>query len=224
MSRLFETIRIENGIVHNLSFHQQRMDFALSSLFDISFDFLIENTDFEKFNFFAFRNFNRRPSSLIDMFLGFDFSTKKTKCKIVYSDNIESIEFEVYNERSLKNFKLVSDDDIDYSYKYLDRSKLELLFVQKAEADDVIILKNNLVTDSSYANLIFFDGKKWATPSQPLLCGTMRANLLKNKIIFETEIHKEDLKNYSLLMPINSMLSFDLSRSIPINSIINLEE
>ena len=62
--------------------------------------------------------------------------------------------------------------------KLRQRGKLNELFAKKGSCDDVIIVRNGLITDSSYANLIFFDGREWITPKVPLLEGTCRARLL----------------------------------------------
>ena len=72
------------------------------------------------------------------------------------------------------------------------------------ENEDIIIVKNGFVTDSSFSNLIFFDGKEWYTPSTPLLKGTTRARLLNEKKITERVIKIEDIKNYKSISLINA--------------------
>jgi len=49
------------------------------------------------------------------------------------------------------------------------------------QADEVVFIKNGMVTDCSIGNLLFFDGHEWITPYIPLLKGTQRAFLLDKK-------------------------------------------
>ena len=83
----------------------------------------------------------------------------------------------------ISSFKIIHAD-IEYPLKYEDRHEINHLFGQKGDADEIIIIKNGLVTDTSIANLAFFDKGQWITPAQPLLNGTTRQRLLdENKII-----------------------------------------
>lgn len=222
MSQLFETIRIENDKAHNLVYHQQRMQASLKSLFQISYNQLIKNSDIKSLNLNLKNKFESQINSLQDLFSHLDLKEEKHKCRIVYSNKIESINFEIYKPRQLKKFKLIFDDKIEYSFKYTDRKNLDLLYSQKEEADDIIIVKNKKVTDTSIANLIFFDGNAWLTPKQPLLKGTKRALMLEEKQIAEIEISVDDLKYFKSFLPINSMIEVDLKKAIPISNIINL--
>jgi 4-amino-4-deoxychorismate lyase len=70
------------------------------------------------------------------------------KCRVTYGPDIESIEFEPYRKRTVRSLKLVVSDEIEYSFKFKDRSALEALFAQRGDCDDIIIVKNGLVTDS----------------------------------------------------------------------------
>jgi len=103
--------------------------------------------------------------------------------------------------------KLVRDDKIDYHLKYADRSALNKLLEQKGENDEVIIIKNGMVTDCSIGNLIFFDGHNWNTPDTPLLKGTQRKYLLDKKLIRECNIKEEDIFKYQKVGIINALLN-----------------
>ena len=74
--------------------------------------------------------------------------------------------------------------------------------------DDIIIVKDGLITDASYANLIFWDGENWFTPNTPLLKGVQREKLLKDGLIQEKEIKPSDLASYQKVALINAMLDF----------------
>ena len=59
---------------------------------------------------------------------------------------------------------------------------------KKGDCDDILIIRNGLITDMSYANVAFFDGTQWLTPRIPLLAGTCRERLLETGPIREADI------------------------------------
>lgn len=188
--KLLESIRFKNGKFENLQFHQQRMNNARLALFGIN-----------------------NKSELLTHFRGTIFKNnipKKGlfKCRIIYAERIEKTELIPYRIPLIKTMKIVIDDDIDYPYKYLDRSDLEKLYKQKDDCDDIIIVKNNLITDSFMANLLFYNGKEWITPSKPLLNGTRRAQLLAEEKIKPADIQVQDLKYFTKVRLINAMIRF----------------
>ena len=194
MCLLFESIYIEKGIARNLSFHQERMKRSGEAVFGaVDFPVLEELI--------------RLPDS-------FD-KTRLIKCRITYGRQIESIAYDYYSPRKISSLKLVHDDHIEYPHKFLDRSDIDALFAQKGEADDILIVKNGLITDTSIANICFYDGSRWITPSSPLLCGTMRTSLLQTGMITERQIFAEDLADFTHICLINAMLKPLLNRKMP---------
>lgn len=141
------------------------------------------------------------------------------RCRLLYTEKIEKIEFLPYNFRQIKTLRLVESNGIDYSYKFADRTELEYLFNQKDICDDIIIVKKGLITDSFAANLVFYDGKKWWTPESPLLKGTKREKLLAEKTISACKIEVGDLQKYSLAGLINAMTEFDTMPVITLENI-----
>jgi len=139
------------------------------------------------------------------------------RCRIEYAEDIQKIEFFPYSPRMINTIKLVESNDIDYSYKYLDRVAIDKLFALRGSCDEILIVKNGLITDTSIANVVFTDGKKWHTPSTPLLNGTHRRRLLAEKKIEVKEIKLSDLNHYTFLRTINAML--DEAPLIPIDKI-----
>lgn len=131
------------------------------------------------------------------------------KCRIVYHKQIESVEFIPYQARSIRCLKVIHDQAIDYSHKFEDRSRLNTWFEQRQSCDDILIVKNGLVSDSSFSNIIFFDGDKWVTPDSPLLKGTRRQFLLEAAEIKEETIPVERIPSFKSFRLINSMLGFD---------------
>jgi 4-amino-4-deoxychorismate lyase len=190
MCLLFETIKILEGEIYNLEFHQKRVDKS-GNILDLSK--IINIPDDNKTGLF--------------------------KCKIIYSRELKSISFEPYNIRKIRNIKIVHDDEINYSKKYLNRKNIENLLEQNKNYDDILIIKNGFVTDSSKANIVFFDGGKWITPTSPLLEGTQREKLLKNKIITKQEIKIENIKSMKYFMLINAMNEFNPENSCDISII-----
>jgi 4-amino-4-deoxychorismate lyase len=108
-------------------------------------------------------------------------------------------------KRKFKKFKLI-ESDIEYSYKYADRTKLNAL--KDERFDEIIIVKNGLITDTTISNLAFFDGEKWLTPKTPLLKGTKREELLKKGSLIIKDITPQDIKIFSKIAMINAVLGF----------------
>jgi 4-amino-4-deoxychorismate lyase len=150
--------------------------------------------------------------------------TETYKCRVVYGKEIESIEFAVYQPKLISTLKLIEDNEIDYSYKFADRENINRLYGQRGSCDDILIVKNNLITDTSYCNILFFDGTNWITPESPLLKGTKRQQLLDEGKIRAARITVDSLRNYQKFMLINALLDFDEKRSQSINGIKECDE
>jgi len=138
----------------------------------------------------------------------------KWKCRVSYNRNIEQITFDPYPGRAIKSFKLIDGgSDINYSHKG-DRTALQALYEQREDHDDIIILRDEYLTDSYWSNLLFSQHNRWYTPATPLLRGTMRQYLLDSGIITERIIRRRDIGNYSMIMPINALNPFDPAKAI----------
>jgi 4-amino-4-deoxychorismate lyase len=142
------------------------------------------------------------------------------KCRIVYDKQIQSIEFSDYHPRVINSLKLVAADSaLDYHLKYLDRSELTKLQSKRGDCDEVLIVKDGYITDTSYSNVVFTDGQRLVTPNTYLLPGTMRAHLLKIGAITEAPIRVEDIKRYAHITLINAMMPLNTIPFIPIDKI-----
>ena len=122
------------------------------------------------------------------------------------ASGITLVKADEYHVRHITRLRLVVCDDIDYAYKSADRRRLETLFAQRGEADEVVIVKNGLLTDTSYSNIALFDGSQWVTPRQPLLRGTMRQSLLDAGVLTEQDIKAEDWNHFRQVSLINAMM------------------
>ena len=195
MSLLLETIKVKNREFQNLQYHQHRVDRSRRILFGrVEKINLLENLEIPE-----------------------NIKSCLYKCRVVYSDKIQSIEFISYKSKVIKTLKLIRSDIIDYSLKYHNRKSLENLFNLRCKCDDIIIVKNNLITDTYFCNILFCDDKQWFTPERPLLEGTQRQKLLKENKIKTCKISPDDLVKYQKFMLINAMLEFDESRAIENN-------
>jgi 4-amino-4-deoxychorismate lyase len=183
MCQLLETIQLENGMLQNMEYHNCRCNQSRFELFGLSEEIQLEQ-------------FIQIPEHCtVEVF----------RCRVIYSEEIVNIGFLPHQPRNIKSLKIVIDDGIDYAYKFANREKLDTLLGQRGDCDEIIIVKNGLVTDSSVGNLIFFDGKKWWTPSTPLLNGTQRMKLLHQGQIAEKEIRMEEIRNFQKIGMINAL-------------------
>ncbi len=192
MYRFIESIRLENHRLQHLDWHTKRLNetrrhfFPLASELNL-YDLLV------------------LPSNLDDGVY---------KCRIVYDADIVDVSFQPYLPKKVEALRLVIDDHADYSYKFENRAKLELLLTQKGEADDILIVRDHCITDTSYSNIALFDGLHWYTPDTYLLNGTCRQRLLAEGILRETRITLHNLACFEDIRPINAMLVLERTPSV----------
>ena len=182
MPRLIESIKVQDGVLHNLSYHEQRMQRACAELWGQTLTFDLSKTILVP------------PEAHSGLF----------KCRILYRQTIESVTFTPYHWQPITSLRRVYCDHIDYAHKYENRDLLQQLAAQRGECDDVLIIKNGRVTDTSYANIAFFDGERWYTPAHPLLPGTQRQRLLDQGLLTETVITEQNLIRYRYFQVINA--------------------
>lgn len=176
--KYFETVRCEDFEVFNLPYHNKRIARTIG-----------KNLNLQEYI---------TPSS-----------KQLQRCKVIYDkDEILDVEYFLYQKREIGSFKIVFDDTIDYSKKYLNREKLDYLSSKKGDCDDIIIVKNGIVTDTSIANIaILYDGL-WITSKNCLLSGTTKDRLLESRTIFEKDITLNMLQNSSKIAIMNAMIDF----------------
>lgn len=142
------------------------------------------------------------------------------RCRVLYDLQNIQIEYIPYTKRSIKTLKLIYNDDIEYEKKYSNRSSLDELFALRAECDEILIVKSGLIRDTSIANVAFFDGSEWITPRRPLLEGTTRERLLREKKIVARDVFVDDLAAFRGLALMNAMVDFDIIHQENIKEII----
>ena len=201
MSRFIESIKIEDQKAFLLDFHQKRVNQTFAYFGKEG------SIDLAK----IFKNLEHDEDGLYKLRIVYDLDKKFTTQLIPYA--IPEIE----------NFQLVENNSYDYSFKFEDRKEFERMKT-KAKTEEIIVVKNNHITDTSYTNILFLKGKEWFTPTTYLLNGVMRQHLLHEKKIKETEITLQNIKEFSHFQLINAMNDFDDMFIYPIERIVNLPE
>jgi len=198
MSPYIETIRLQDGMLRNLSYHQDRFERTRSAELGLR-------------SHPELKQFIQIPEGL---------ERGLYKCRILYGKEIELMEYEPHFRHSVASLKLVYSDQINYSYKYSDRSELEELYTGRGACDDILIVKEGCLSDSYYANTIFWDGRDWFTPDTPLLAGTMRASLLDRGLIREARIRTGDLGKFLKIRLVNAMNDLDEGPEVAMDQVI----
>ena len=201
MSRFIESIKIEDQKAFLLDLHQKRVNQTFAHFGKEG------SIDLAK----IFKNLEHDEDGLYKLRIVYDLDKKFTTQLIPYA--IPEIE----------NFQLVENNSYDYSFKFEDRKEFERMKT-KAKTEEIIVVKNNHITDTSYTNILFLKGKEWFTPTTYLLNGVMRQHLLHVKKIKETEITLQNIKEFSHFQLINAMNDFDDMFIYPIERIVNLPE
>ena len=197
MYLLLETIKCLDGVLYNLKWHNLRFNYSRKILWESNDELKLENLI-------------QIPENCTQGLF---------RCRVIYSSEIEKIEFVPHMYRKIESVIFQTDNQIDYSFKFADRKRLQGLYDQRGIHDDFLIIRNGFITDSYTANPVFFDGRKWITPISVLLKGTQRARLLCEGQIHEKAIDLKDLVNYRKMGLINAMQDLD---NMPVINIENL--
>jgi 4-amino-4-deoxychorismate lyase len=197
MYPLVESLKLKDGFIQNPEYHNQRLNRSKAELFpgspEVELGTLITIPEEYQHGIF--------------------------KIRVLYDQFVREIEFSPYQYRSIQSLKVVHHESVDYHIKYTDRQILQQLFDQRGDCDDIIIVKNDFVGDSYSANLLFFEGKNWYTPTTPLLKGTKRQFLLDQGVISEKEIREKDIRIYQKVGLINALIDFDEMPIVPVKMI-----
>lgn len=180
-----EVVKVKDGVFYNLEGHSARMDRTC-------------------------RHFFKRP-------LGFELNpamlpeppaTGLFKCRLVYSETIQTVEYIAYSIRRINSLALIRADEIQYSFKFVDRQALQRL-AASVEADDILMVQGEAITDAFSANVVFQGPAGFFTPSTCLLPGTKREMLLRQGRIEERMITVSDLNQFERIYLINAMVDLE---------------
>jgi 4-amino-4-deoxychorismate lyase len=199
MCRFIESIKIENRKPLLLALHQKRVDETFKNLKKenpLNLFQIVESLQFDEDGIF--------------------------KMRMVYDlENDFTIQIIPYKFPKPVNFELIVCDDLDYNFKYENRNIFENL-KRKMVGAEMIIVKKNAITDTSFSNLLFCKNEKWYTPKTYLLNGVQRQNLIILGEIKEAEITINNIKTFSHFKMINAMNHPDDTFAYPIKNILNL--
>lgn len=200
MYQFFESIKVEDQQVFLLDLHQKRIDETFASFGeDVPSLNLSEITKTLKID----------ENGLYKLRISYDIQ-RNYNAKLI-----------PYAIPETDDFQLVVNDNLEYHFKSEDRKRF-LVLKEKSPAEEVIIVQNGSITDTTFSNILFLKDKEWFTPKSFLLNGVMRQDLLRNKKIKEAEITLNTIKDYSHFQLINAMNDFDDMFIYPISKIINL--
>jgi len=203
MSPLVESLRAEDGRFDDLTPHRERMIRARRAIFGLE---TVPDLDG------ALEEVRDRLGDGV------------WKVRVIYDPEIRTVEAAPYEPRPYRSAALVDGGSIAYPHKWTDRSALDALqeTARAAGADAALIVVDGRITDFTWANSAFFDGRRWFTPALPLLAGTRRDRLLAAGRMETADIRPADLGAYVSACPINAMM--DLGEvEIPIDRIIVTE-
>ncbi|MBP2617167.1 aminotransferase class IV [Chryseobacterium jejuense] len=199
MSQFIESIKVEDQEVFLLDLHQKRVNQTFSHFGKEG------SIDLAK----IYKNLQHDEDGLFKLRISYDLD-KKVRTQMI-----------PYAIPEIQDFQLVENNSFDYSFKFEDRKELDKMKM-KSKAEEIIIVKNNHITDTSFSNILFLKGKDWFTPNSFLLNGVQRQHLLKQKKIKEAEITLQNIKQFSHFQLINALNDFDDMFIYPIDRIKNL--
>lgn len=198
MYQFLETIKIKQGRLQNISIHNERFNRCRKEIYGREDALLLEN----------------------EIHLSKKTENGIYKCRILYKETISKIEMNAYEIPNIKSLKIVHDNYIQYPYKSENRDEINSLYLLKGECDDILIIRNEFIMDTSYCNIVFSDGNSLITPSTPLLKGCKRELLLREGKIHEKDIKLKDLHLFKKAYLINSMIDLEDNVEIIMNKII----
>ncbi len=183
-NEFFETIRVVQGKPLHLKYHQERYEKTLKALGSSEFESLA--------------SYIKAPSKEL------------LRCKIIYDDKeILTVEYFPYKKRKINSLKILYAD-YDYALKATDRVQIDTLYKKREKCDDVLIVKNGYITDTSIANIALYKDNVWYTPKDVLLAGTTRQRYLDEHKLVLKNIPVDELDSFSQVALLNAMIDFDI--------------
>ncbi len=183
MIKLLETIKIENKKPFFLEYHNERLNKARKEIFGLK------------------NEIDLKEHLIIPA------DKKLYKLRVIYSKEIEKVTLAPYKIVTPKSFRVVKFDG-NYNYKYLKRDEINRLKEENKDVDEIILLKENKIGDTTIANIALFLDGKWFTPKNPILEGVTRKRYLKLGLLRERDLFIQDLKKAKKIALLNAMVDF----------------
>jgi 4-amino-4-deoxychorismate lyase len=179
---LLETLRCEEGKALHLSYHQERLNDSLHTL-------------------------NIKKTYDLHALI-FPPKLGTYRCRFLYDADSYTVEFHPYTPKIITSLKLLASNTLEYPLKYADRGALNLLFEQRETCDDVLIVKDGFLTDTTIANIALLIDGQWLTPESPLLEGTTRARLINEGFLIPAPLTPKDIARATKVALMNAMVGF----------------
>ena len=196
MYPLFESIRVEGGSVHLLQYHQKRLERSYLYMF------------------------KKKCAWQLNSMIPELPKEGSFKLRFLYNKDRFTFELLPYTSRKIERLKLIEIDSYSYNHKFTDRSGLDNAYKLRGDCDDVLLTKNGFLTDTSYCNILLFDGSQWVTPEKPLFEGVQREFLINQQRVTPKQIHVNDLSDFISFQLINALNPFEENQFEAVGGII----
>lgn len=196
MYPLFESIRVEGGSVHLLQYHQKRLEHSYLYMF------------------------KKKCAWQLNSMIPELPKEGSFKLRFLYNKDRFTFELLPYTSRKIERLKLIEIDSYSYNHKFTDRSGLDNAYKLRGDCDDVLLTKNGFLTDTSYCNILLFDGSQWVTPEKPLFEGVQREFLINQQRVTPKQIHVNDLSDFISFQLINALNPFEENQFEAVGGIV----
>ena len=196
MYPLFESIRVEGGNVHLLQYHQKRLERSYLYMF------------------------KKKCAWQLNSMIPELPKEGSYKLRFLYNKDRFTFELLPYTSRKIERLKLIEIDSYSYDHKFTDRSGLDNAYKLRGDCDDVLLTKNGFLTDTSYCNILLFDGSQWVTPEKPLFEGVQREFLIDQQRVIPKQIHVNDLSDFISFQLINALNPFEENQFEAVGGIV----
>jgi 4-amino-4-deoxychorismate lyase len=197
IERLLETVYVKDGVPQNIIYHNQRFNRTKKRFWPDS-----------------------QPIDLLEFIkVPVEHKYGAVKCRILYKEEIEEIQYLKYERKEINRIKVV-EANFNYDFKWENRSAINELVESQPLYDDILMVKDGYITDTSYANIVLKKDNEFYTPKIPMLNGTKRQHLIDEDILIPRNIKPSDLKKFSHFTLINAFNDLDLTKFLPIKNIL----
>lgn len=188
ISPAFETIKSVDGVLQHIDYHQARFDKTRQECYGCA----------DKISL----------SSLLSPPKGLT-----CRVRVEYAHEVLHVAYIPYLPRQINSFCIV-ESNLTYAYKWSNREEINALKVEGY--DDIIIVKNGLLSDTSIANIALLINGQWVTPKKPLLEGVTRRRLIDNGFLKVENLTTKSLQTMEKFAIINALIGFKIIENVHI--------
>ena len=146
------------------------------------------------------------------------------KIRIIYAQEVQSVTVEPYVNKEIQRFFLKPAGDIDYRFKYADRSWIDKVTSSLPDASEVIFVRDGQISDTSIHNILFYDTEEntWIAPEATLLQGVCLTYLRTQGFVRQRQIYVDTMSDgrYLKFRLINALNPLDRARDFPLSAIV----